>query len=86
MMYISKSTFNTFFINRSSCSEVFSKEGVLRNFAKFTEKHLCQNIFLSKVAGLFLQNTSDGCFCIKITNLHRVNTLIRNDPKWSDAL
>ena len=85
-MYISKSTFNTFFINRSSCSEVFSKEGVLRNFAKFTEKHLCQNTFLSKVAGLFLQSTSAGCFCIKITNLHSVNTLMRNDPKWSDAL
>ena len=25
--------------------EVFCKKGVLRNFAKFTEKHLCQRIF-----------------------------------------
>ena len=25
---------------------------VLRNFAKFTGKHLCQNLFLNKVAGL----------------------------------
>ena len=26
--------------------------GVLRNFAEFTGKHLCQNIFFNKVAGL----------------------------------
>ena len=28
--------------------EVFYKKGVLRNFAKFTEKHLCQSLFLIK--------------------------------------
>ena len=27
------------------------KKGVLRNFAKFTGKHLCQNLFFNKVAG-----------------------------------
>ena len=26
--------------------------GVLRNFAKFTAKHLCQSVFFNKVAGL----------------------------------
>ena len=31
------------------CSE---KKGVRRNFAKFTEKHLCQGLFFDKVAGL----------------------------------
>ena len=36
---------------RSSCPEVFSKRGVPENFAKFTEKYLCQNLFLNKVAG-----------------------------------
>ena len=25
--------------------EVFCEKGVLRNFAKFTEKHLCQSLF-----------------------------------------
>ena len=29
-------------INRSSCPKVFCKNGVLRNFAKFTGKHLYQ--------------------------------------------
>ena len=28
------------------------KKGVFRNFAKFTEKHLCQSLFFNKVAGL----------------------------------
>ena len=32
--------------------EVFYKKGVLRNFAKFTGKSLCHNLFLNKVAGL----------------------------------
>ena len=31
---------------RSSRPEVFCKKGVLRNFAKFTRKHLCQIFFL----------------------------------------
>ena len=53
--------------------EVFYDKKVLRNFAKFTGKHLCQSLFFNKVAGLwhrcsvnfanflrtpFLQNTS----------------------------
>ena len=28
------------------------KKDILRNFAKFTEKHLCQNLFFNKVTGL----------------------------------
>ena len=35
-----KSTLND---PNSSCSEVFCKKGVLRNFAKFTRKYLCQS-------------------------------------------
>ena len=30
---------------RSSRPEVFCEKGVLRNFAKFTGKHLCQSLF-----------------------------------------
>ena len=37
---------------RSSHPEVFCKKGVLSNFIKFTGKHLCQGLFLNKVAGL----------------------------------
>ena len=37
---------------RSSTPEVFCKEGALRNFAKFTIKHLCHSLFFNKVAGV----------------------------------
>ena len=36
---------------RSSRPEVFCKKGVLKNFAKFKGKHLCQSLFFDKVAG-----------------------------------
>ena len=35
--------------NRSSRPEVFCKKRVLRNFTKFTGKHLCQSLFFNKV-------------------------------------
>ena len=39
-------------IFRSSRRMCSVKKGVLRNFAKFTGKHLCQSLFFNKVAGL----------------------------------
>ena len=33
------------------CSEVFCEKIVLRNFAKFAGKQLCQGLFINKVAG-----------------------------------
>ena len=39
-------------VSRSRRPEVFCKKAVLRNFAKFTGKHLCQCLFFNKVAGL----------------------------------
>ena len=38
--------------------EVSYKKGVLKNFAKFIGKHLCQSLFFNKVAGLwnFIKN------------------------------
>ena len=49
------------YIHRSSHRRCSGRKAVLRNFAKFTRKHLCQSLFLNKFAGqeqLFLQNTS----------------------------
>ena len=37
---------------RSSHPKVFCRKGVLRNFAKFTEKYQCPSLFFNKVAGL----------------------------------
>ena len=38
--------------SRSSHLELFCKKCVLRNFAKFTGKHLCQSLFFNKIVGL----------------------------------
>ena len=38
--------------NRSSHRRCSVREGVLRNFAKFPGKYLCQSLFFNKVAGL----------------------------------
>ena len=38
--------------NRSSHQKCSMKKGVLRNFTKFTGKHLCRSLFFNKVAGL----------------------------------
>ena len=43
-------TWNTF--SRSSRPEVFCKKGIIRNFARFTGKHLSQSLFFNKVADL----------------------------------
>ena len=37
---------------RSSRRRCFVRKGVLRNFAKFTGKHMCQSLFYNKVADL----------------------------------
>ena len=37
---------------RSSLLRCSMKNDVLRNFTKFTAKHLCQSVFFNKIAGL----------------------------------
>ena len=49
---------------RSSRPEVFYKKGVLKNFAKFTGKHLCQSLFLIKLL-------AEACNVIKKRLWHR---------------
>ena len=52
-------------ISRSSRLELFCKRCVLRNFVKFTGKHMCQRVFLNKVVGLrpFQKNMFSCEFC-----------------------
>ena len=47
-MYVYK--FSYIILNRSSSLKVFYKIGLLKNFTKFTGKHLCRNPFLNNVA------------------------------------
>ena len=45
------------FIFRSSHQRCSLRKCVLRNFAKFAGKHLCQSLFFNKVAGLSKKDT-----------------------------
>ena len=40
------------FEGQKEAPECSLRKGILRNFAKFTGKHLCQSLFFNKVAGL----------------------------------
>ena len=51
LIFIYPLCFTLFRMHRSNRPEVFFKKCVPRSFAKFTEKHLCQRLFFSKVAG-----------------------------------
>ena len=46
---------------------MFCKNGVLRNFAKFIRKHLCQRLFFNKITG----TGSDSCFPVNFANFLR---------------
>ena len=43
---------------------------ILRNFAKFTGKHLCQSLFCNKVAGLEISQNSQENTCAKVSFLN----------------
>ena len=57
-------------IIRSSHQRCSIKKGILRNFAKFTEKHLCQNLFFNKVVGLKMR-LWHRCFPVNYTQFLR---------------
>ena len=50
-------TLSQFHVPEAVAERCSVKKGVLRNFANFTGKHLCQRLFFNEVAGLFA-----GCF------------------------
>ena len=53
---------NDVYILRSSHQRRFAKNGVLKNFAKFTEKHLCWSLFLIKLHKLYWKETPTQMF------------------------
>ena len=78
-------------VARSSRPDVFCKKRVLKNFAKFTGKHLCQSLFF-KVAGgacnfikkeslehLFFQNIFGGYFCVAYITLNDPYNTLQSD-------
>ena len=60
--------------------EVFCKKGALRNFTKFTGKHLCQSFFFNKFAGLYYQTLLKNrfwhkCFPVNFAKFLRISFL-----------
>ena len=73
---------------RSSHQKCSLRKGVLRNFAKFTGKHLCQSLFLNKVAGLrpatlLKTRVWHRCFTCEFCEISRNNVFHRISPlRW----
>ena len=64
---------------RSSRSQIFLKIGVLKNFANFTEKHLCSSLFLIKLQAL--RRESNTCFPVKFARFLRA-PFFRENLLW----
>ena len=72
---------------RSSCPEVLCKKAVLRNFAKFTEKHLCQSRFFNKVVGQacnFIKKNSGTAIFLQRTPPMAATVVRRNTKHKKD--
>ena len=57
--------------------EVFCKKGVLRNFTKFTGKHLCQSLFF-KTAALLKKGLWHRCFPLNFVKFLRTPFFIEH--------
>ena len=70
---------------RGNHSGVFCKKGVLKNFAKFTGKHLRQRLFFNKVAGgtcnFIKRETLSQVFSCKFCKIFK-NTFFTEPPQW----
>ena len=70
--------------NRSIHPDVFCEKGVLKEFAKFTGKHLCQRLFFNKVAGLrpatLLNKTLTQVFSCECCEILKNNFFYRTPP------
>ena len=69
--------------SRSSRPEVFLKKGVLRNFTKFTRKHLCLSLFFNKVASfspatLLKNRLWYGCFPVNFVKFLKTSFYIEH--------
>ena len=67
---------NTFLTAEAVVRRCSKKTGVLRNFAKFTGKHLRHRVFLNKVAGLrsatlLKKSLQHGCFPVNFAKFLR---------------
>ena len=78
------------FQNRGSIRpEVFCKKHFLRNFTKFTGKHLRQSLYFNKVAGLstlFKKNLWHRCFPVNFVKFLRTPFFIEHLAAFETAI
>ena len=79
--------------DRSSRPELFCKNGVLKNFLKFTGTHLCWSLLFNKVVGLRLASSSkklstlwkkslrQRCFLLNFSKFFR-NSIFIEHLRW----
>ena len=71
-------------LQKQSSRGVLYKKGILRNFAKFTGKHLCQRVFFNKVAGLspatLLRNSLARVFSCEFNEISLNTSFYRTPP------
>ena len=74
---------NEYLNTRSSRPEMFCKKGVLKKFAKFAGKYLCQSLFFNKVSGLKALAQVFSCeFCGIFKNTCFYRTLLVAASVW----
>ena len=66
------------FLSEAATGGVLYRQGVFKNFAKFTGKHLCQSLFYKVAAHLFLQNTPGRL--LFLTVMANFGPLSRGEP------
>ena len=66
---------STKFVGKSH-QELFCEKGVLRNFAKFSGKHLCQRLFFNKVASQ--KGLWHSCFPANFAKFLRIPFIIEH--------
>ena len=59
-------------IKKSSHSEAFYIEVILKSFEKFTEEHLCWSLFFNKVENFIKRDPDTGMFLVNLAKFFRI--------------
>ena len=72
-------------VQKQSPLEVFCEKGVLKNFAKFTEKHLCWSLFVKNLPSN-KKPSNKVCQLLNISIVRKLGPNVWNLKKGRDVL